>query len=74
MVGTPQGLRLFVSQAVILEAGRGDSSAAMRRLAAIEGVAVLEVTEDATTLAEAFLEQRALPPKAALDGSTSPLP
>ena len=61
------GFDLFVSQAVILEAGRGDSSAATRRLAALEGVAVLEVTEDATTLAEAFLEQHALPAKAALD-------
>jgi hypothetical protein len=58
---------LFVSQAVILEAGRGDSSAAARRLVAVNGVDVLEVTEDATKLAEAFLEQHALPPKAALD-------
>ena len=58
---------LFVSQAVILEVARGDSSAAARRLAAVEGVAVLEVTEDATTVAEAFLERHALPPKAALD-------
>jgi hypothetical protein len=58
---------LFVSQAVILEAGLGDPSAAARRLAGVEGVAVLEVTEDATTLAGAFLEQHALPPKAALD-------
>ena len=58
---------LFVSQAVILEAGRGDSNAAARRLAAVEDAAVLEVTEDATTLAEAFLEQNALPLKAALD-------
>ena len=39
---------LFVSQAVITEAGRGDSGAAARRLAALEDVAILEVTEDAS--------------------------
>ena len=32
---------LFVSQAVITEVGRGDSDAAARRLAAVEGIAVL---------------------------------
>jgi hypothetical protein len=58
---------LFVSQAVITEAGRGDSDAAARRLAALDEVAVLEVTEDASRLAEAFIEQHALPAKAAVD-------
>jgi predicted nucleic acid-binding protein len=58
---------LFVSQAVITEASRGDSSAAARRLAALYEVAVLEVTEDASKLAEAFIEQHALPAKAAVD-------
>lgn len=58
---------LFVSQAVITEAGRGDPGAAARRLAALEDVGVLEVTEDASRLAEAFIEQHALPAKAAVD-------
>jgi hypothetical protein len=58
---------LFVSQAVILEAGRGDSSAAARRLAVLEEVAALEITEDASRLAAAFIEQHALPAKAAVD-------
>jgi predicted nucleic acid-binding protein len=58
---------LFVSQAVITEAGRGDSAAAARRLATLEDVSVLEVTEDASRLAEAFIEQHALPAKAAVD-------
>jgi hypothetical protein len=57
---------LFVSQAVITEAGRGDSGAAARRLAALEDVGVLEVTEDASKLAEAFIVH-ALPAKAAVD-------
>jgi hypothetical protein len=58
---------LFVSQAVITEVGRGDPGAAARRLAALEDVGVLEVNEDASRLAEAFIEQHALPAKAALD-------
>lgn len=62
-----QQFDLFVSQAVITEAHRGDAEAAARRLAALEDVAVLEVTEDATRLAGAFLDQHALPAKAALD-------
>jgi hypothetical protein len=62
-----QQFDLFVSQAVITEAHRGDAVAAARRLAALEDVAVLEVTEDATKLAGAFLDQHALPAKAALD-------
>jgi len=58
---------LFVSQAVITEAGRGAAGAAERRLATLEDVGVLEVTEDASRLAEAFIEQHALPAKAAVD-------
>lgn len=58
---------LFVSQAVITEAGRGDPAAAARRLAALEEVAILEVTEDAVKVAETLLEEHALPRKAALD-------
>jgi hypothetical protein len=58
---------LFVSQAVTTEAGRGDSGAAARRLAVLDDIAALEVTEDASRLAEAFIEQHALPAKAAVD-------
>jgi PIN domain len=58
---------LFVSQAVITESSRGDSSAAARRLAVLQDVAILEVTKDASRLAEAFIEQHALPAKAAVD-------
>jgi hypothetical protein len=46
---------------------QGDPGAAARRLAALEDVGVLEVTEDASRLAEAFIEQHALPAKAAVD-------
>lgn len=47
---------LFVSQAVIREAARGDAEAAARRLAAVEGVPVLAVGAEATQLAEQFLQ------------------
>jgi hypothetical protein len=58
---------LFVSQAVITEVGRGNPDAAARRLAALDNVAVLEVTEDASRLAEALIDQHALPAKAVVD-------
>jgi PIN domain-containing protein len=58
---------LFVSQAVITEVGRGNPDAAARRLAALDDVAVLEVTEDASRLAEALIDQHALSAKAAVD-------
>lgn len=58
---------LFVSQAVITEVGRGNPDAAARRLAALDNVAVLEITEDASRLAEALIGQHALPAKAAVD-------
>jgi hypothetical protein len=38
-----------------------DSGAAARRLPTLEDVGVLEVTEDAGRLAEAFIEQHGLP-------------
>jgi hypothetical protein len=58
---------LFVSQAVLTEAGKGDAKAAKRRLTALESVAVLEVSTEAGVLAERFLRIRALPRKAAID-------
>jgi predicted nucleic acid-binding protein len=58
---------LYVSQAVLVEAGRGDLDAASRRLAATEGIPVLAVTGAASDLAERFLQATALPAKAAID-------
>ena len=65
---------LFVSQAVITEAGRGDSSAAARRLAVLEDVAALEVTEDASRLAEASSSSTRFRPRPPWTRSTSPSP
>ena len=58
---------LFVSQAVLREAARGDVEAAARRLAAVEGVSALAVGAEALQLAERFLRMRVIPAKAEVD-------
>lgn len=64
-----QRFELFVSDAVIEEAGRGDSEAAARRLAALAGISVLSATEPAQALANALLRAAAMPSKAAIDAA-----
>lgn len=58
---------LFVSDAVLEEARRGDSDAARRRLELLGGVPILAVHPGAELLAESFLSAAALPSKAAID-------
>ena len=58
---------IFVSQAVLREARAGDPVAADRRLAAIRGIPVLDVTQEASDLAESLLRDGALPARAAID-------
>jgi predicted nucleic acid-binding protein len=58
---------LFVSDAVIEEASRGDGGAARRRLELLDGIPVLSVLEKAEALAQSFLSESALPSKAAID-------
>src|SRR5207244_10393643 len=58
---------LFVSQIVIQEAGGGDPDAAARRLDMLKDLPLLELTEEATALAQEFVEQVPLPEKAAVD-------
>jgi hypothetical protein len=60
---------LFISEAVLAEAGRGDPSAIARRLAALEGLEVLSATPEAQVLAGALLAAAALPSKAAIDAA-----
>ena len=62
-----QRFDLFVSEAVLQEAAAGDSAAAARRLAALQGIPVLTLTPAVTTLARALLDARAVPPQAAVD-------
>lgn len=58
---------LVVSQLVVQEAGDGDPSAAAQRLEAIEGIPILGVSQDATTLAQKLVEAGSLPRVAAAD-------
>jgi predicted nucleic acid-binding protein len=60
---------VFVSEVVLVEAGRGNSKAAELRLAAVEGLQVLNATQEAEDLAEFLIELAAIPPKAALDAA-----
>lgn len=58
---------LFISQAVLDEAGVGDSDAAHRRLELLASLPVLDLREDAEELAVALLEEGLLPEKAVDD-------
>lgn len=58
---------LVVSQAVLDEAAAGDPDAARRRLRALDGLPVLDVSEPVAVLAEALVSGVPFPPKAAVD-------
>lgn len=58
---------LLVSRSVWQECAAGDPDAARNRLAALEGMAVLAVTEDMIRLAEALISERIIPAKATED-------
>jgi hypothetical protein len=60
---------LFVSEAVLTEIRKGDPAAAVRRIAAAEGLQVLSATIQAQTLAAALLQDVAIPRKAAVDAA-----
>ena len=55
---------LYISEVVVEEAGRGDESAASRRLGALEDIEVLQIEKKSVDLAKALIEQGALPRKA----------
>jgi hypothetical protein len=60
---------LFVSQLVVDEAGVGDPDAAARRLAAIDGIPLLEASAGTDELVESLIKALALPPKAVADAA-----
>jgi predicted nucleic acid-binding protein len=60
---------LFVSPLVELEAARGDTDAARRRIEVLVGLNVLEIVDEAYELASALIAGGALPP-AAQDDAT----
>lgn len=51
------------SQLVAREAGAGDAEAAAARLAFFSGLTLLEITEEALTLAQRLLQSKAIPPE-----------
>jgi hypothetical protein len=52
---------LYVSQLVIAEASRGDESAAQKRLALLDGIALLRIGEEVAALAQALVDRHAIP-------------
>src|SRR5437870_2189896 len=58
---------LFVSRAVLDEAGGGDPVAAAERLEAIREIPLLDVSEEVTALAEQLVAEVPLPERAAVD-------
>jgi hypothetical protein len=58
---------LLVSQSVWQECAAGDPVAAQKRLAALEGISVLAITQDMAHLAESLIEQAIIPAKAIED-------
>ena len=58
---------LLVSQSVWQECAAGEPVAAQKRLAALEGISVLAVTQDMIRLAEALIAQGIIPAKAIED-------
>lgn len=54
----------YISDLVIEEASRGDGAAASRRLAALAGLEVLPITEEASHLAKWLLQEGGVPHKA----------
>jgi hypothetical protein len=58
-----------VSQVVIDEASVGDPAEAQKRLAIISGLPALDVTADATALAQAIMAAAILPPHAVRDAA-----
>jgi predicted nucleic acid-binding protein len=62
-----QRFELVTSQLVLDEAGAGDKAAAKRRLDSLEQIPLLDITEEAQSIARRLVHAKALPPKAAQD-------
>lgn len=59
--------KVVVSDLVVSEAGRGHPDAAERRLAALAGLPLLEISDRVRVLAMALIDSHALPQKAEAD-------
>jgi hypothetical protein len=63
------GFDLYVSQFVLDEAAAGDAEAARERLAALQGLPILDLTEGVASLADALRTALALPESAVTDAA-----
>src|SRR5260370_5289815 len=61
------GFDIYISPAVMSEISAGDPDAAARRLALVEGLPLLDATEEVGPLAREYQNGLALPPAARLD-------
>jgi hypothetical protein len=64
-----QRFDLFVSRAVLAEAGRGSAEAAARRLEALRGIPNLRFGREVATLVRRLMRSGVLPPQARLDAA-----
>ena len=62
-----QNYDLCVSEIVLEEAAAGDEDAARRRLPFLEGLPLLDLTDDVNEVAKKIMESGLLPPRAARD-------
>ncbi len=58
---------LYTSQIVLDEAALGDPSAAVARLAMLDGIALIDVSDDVLHIASELMKRSLMPPKAAAD-------
>ena len=58
---------MFVSEAVLDEAGDGDPALAAKRMAVLAGIPRLQITPEADAFVERLLRSDIIPPKAAAD-------
>lgn len=67
--GRREDFDLYVSQFVLDEANDGDADAARRRLDVLDGLAELEINDEAVRLAEKLVSEGIVPSKAATDAA-----
>ncbi len=63
------GFDIYISQFVLDEAAAGDAEAARERLAALQGLPILDLSEEVVDLARALNVSLALPEKAVTDAA-----
>lgn len=64
---TASSFDIFISELVLLEAGRGNAQAAQRRIGIIQDLPILRTTSEITDLGDSLIAKGALPSQAKLD-------